>query len=147
MFRAMLPVVALLSLGLAPAPKPEGPPEKVVKLYASLRGLWRPVDDRSPLSGFWLHAGEKAALPAGGKWTIRLSLSFDGKVRERFDGPPARAELDGEKMKFALPLPGKGSKHTVRSLRVHKVGDKLHLQVTGGPFEGKYVLKRVPSKS
>jgi hypothetical protein len=142
-----LMTAALLSLGLAPAPKPDGPPEKVRTLYTSLRGMYRPVDDKSPLSHFWLHAGEKASLPKAGKWEMRLVLAFDGKERERFDGKPANAGPDGDGMKFTLPAPGKGSKHTVRSLRIHKVGDKLHLQITGGPYEGKYVLKRVPSKS
>jgi hypothetical protein len=142
-----LVIAAVISLGFAPAPLPKqsrdgGEREKAETLYASLGGLWRADEARSPLSGLWLHRNEKADV-RDGRPPWRLDLSFDGAPQERFEGAPERVEAERGALKVVLPPADTRGTHL---LRIYRDGDRVKVRVVGGPCEGVYALKKARAK-
>jgi hypothetical protein len=128
--------------GAEPA-KPQPSPEE---LYASLKGPWRSDDERSPLTGFWLHRNEKAAVPPPGASPWGVLLDFRGGNAEGFRGAPAKVEVECDGLRIILPAAGEGETRGTRSLLIRRDGEQMKIRVTGGNFEGAYVLKPVRSK-
>ncbi len=152
-YLALLMLVgSVVNSGVGVRAEPEKDQKAIKKLYDAVGGPWRPEDENSSLTFFWLSRREKEPVPPGessespADSTWRLRLDFINKSPEGYDGAPEKVEVEGDGLTVTLVPPGKDEKRGTRTVRIRKDGDKLEVRVTGGKFEGTYKLKRVPSK-
>jgi hypothetical protein len=144
--RVLLLCAVAAALAFAPAPLPRKPrdrddPEKAERLYDSSAGLWRSPDD-----SLWLHLhrNEKAAQPGGRKWGI--VLASPDSPGEYFRDAPARVEAAGDALRIVLPSAAGGEGRRAHALLVRRDGDRLSVQVFGGPLAGSYLLEKARAK-